>query len=208
VEGVQQEIYRSGLTDSVYRFSVNLKGGPAMSAPEFVEWRQKTLLGISLKVVAPTGQYVPVRLINWGANRWAFKPELGYSHRWRNWILDGSGAVWLFTTNRQFYNPSGPVPRSQSPLVVFESHLSYDIKRFLWFSLDGNFWYGGATSLSGVANPNTRQTGSRLGITGSFPLVNHQTIKVSFNDGAYIRFGGNYKNVSVAWQYSWLGKPN
>jgi hypothetical protein len=93
-------------------------------------------------------------------------------------------------------------------MAAFESHLSYDIKPFLWFSLDGNFCYGGATSLSGVANPNTRQTSSRIGITGSFPVAKHQTIKVSFNDGAYIRFGGNYRNVSVAWQYSWLGKPN
>jgi hypothetical protein len=29
--GAEQHLYRSGLLDSVYRFSVNLKGGPAMS---------------------------------------------------------------------------------------------------------------------------------------------------------------------------------
>jgi hypothetical protein len=74
VEGVQHEIYRSGLADSVYRFSINLKGGPAMSASQFSKWKQKTLLGVSLKLVAPTGQYDPARLINWSANRWAFKP--------------------------------------------------------------------------------------------------------------------------------------
>jgi hypothetical protein len=87
-------------------------------------------------------------------------------------------------------------------MVAFESHLSYDIRSFLGFSLDGNFWYGGTTSHSGVANPDSRLTSSRVGVTGSFPVAKHQTIKISFNDGAYIRFGGNYKNVSVAWQYS------
>jgi hypothetical protein len=35
----------------------------------------------------------------------------------------------------------------------------------------------------------------------------HQSLKVSYSDGAYVRFGGNYQSVSVAWQYSWLGWP-
>ena len=35
--GAEQHLYRSGLVDSVYRFSVNLKGGPAMPPREFVE---------------------------------------------------------------------------------------------------------------------------------------------------------------------------
>jgi hypothetical protein len=31
---------------------------------------------------------------------------------------------------------------------------------------------------------------------------------MSYNRGTYIRFGGNFHNLSVAWQYSWLGRPN
>ena len=38
-------------------------------------------MGVSVKVVPPTGQYDPNRLINWGSNRWSFKPEFGYSRR-------------------------------------------------------------------------------------------------------------------------------
>jgi Putative MetA-pathway of phenol degradation len=33
----------------------------------------------SPQMVAPTGQYSGTKLVNWGSNRWAFKPELGYS---------------------------------------------------------------------------------------------------------------------------------
>ena len=84
--GAEKHLYRSGLLDSAYRFSVNLKGGPAMPQDEFVKWKQKLLLGVSLKVAAPTGQYDPTKLINWDANRWGFKPEFGYSQRWGNWI--------------------------------------------------------------------------------------------------------------------------
>jgi len=39
------------------------------------------------------------------------------------------------------------------------------------------------------------------------PYGKHQSIKIACSDGAFIGFGGNYQNVSVAWQYSWFGKP-
>ena len=61
--------------------------------------------------------------------------------------------------------------------------------------------------MNGVQNPFTRQTNSRLGGTVSVPISKHQSLKLSYSDGTYIRYGGNYQNVSVAWQYSWLGKP-
>ena len=77
VAGAEGHIYRSGLLDSVFRFSVNLKGGPAMPVQKFRKWKQKVLLGASLKVLAPTGQYDGTKLINWGTNRWSIKPEFG-----------------------------------------------------------------------------------------------------------------------------------
>ena len=207
VSGQHKQVYRSGLIDSVYRVSVNLIGGPAIAPPEFVKWKQKTLLGASLKVVAPTGQYDPTKLVNWGSNRWVFKPEVGYSRRWGNWLLDGYGGVWLYTTNSHFFSLPSPKPQTQSPIGSFEGHLSYDAKPRLWFSLDGNYWFGGETSLNGVVSPSTSQRSSRIGITASVPLTRHQSVKFSYSKGTYVRFGGDYHNVSVGWQYSWLGRP-
>ena len=78
------------------------------------KWQQKTLLGVSLKVVAPTGQYDPTKLINLGANRWAFKPELGLSRRWGHWVLDAYGGVWLFTENPEFFSRNEYFPGVQA----------------------------------------------------------------------------------------------
>jgi len=206
VLGTNRSIYRSGLLDFSVRFSVNLVGGPAMEAPELAKWKQKTILGASLKVVAPTGQYDGRRLVNWGINRWAFKPELGYSQRWGKWVLDGYAGVWLYTTNPAFYSPPLPKSQTEEPVGSFEGHFSYDFKQRMWASLDGNFWWGGITALSGIRNPVTDQTSSRIGATVSIPFTKRQSIKVSYSDGTYIRFGGNYQNVQVAWQYSWLGR--
>jgi hypothetical protein len=211
VLGAEKQLYRSGLLDSSFRFSVNLKGGPAMPLQKFEKWQQRILLGASLKVVVPTGQYDPTKLINWGANRWGFKPEFGYSERWVHWLLDGYMGVWFYTTNPEFFSRNAffPGTRSQSeePVGSFEGHLSYSVKPRLWFSLDGNYWFGGTTSLNRLENPLTADRNSRIGGTASIPVTKHQSLKFSYSNGAYIRYGGNYQRVSVAWQYSWLGRP-
>ena len=180
-----------------------------MKLPQFVKWKQKTLLGVSLAVSAPTGQYDPTKLVNIGINRWAFKPEFGYSERWGKWVLDGYAGCWLFTTNTDWFSRNqyyaGTRSQSQQPIGAFEGHLSYDLKPRMWASLDANFWVGGITSVEGVPNPATLQKNSRVGATASFPISKHQSLKFSYANGAYIRFGGDYQAISVAWQYSWIG---
>jgi hypothetical protein len=31
-------------------------------------------------------------------------------------------------------------------------------------------------------------------------------MKLAYSYGAYVRYGGNYHQLAVAWQYSWIGK--
>jgi hypothetical protein len=217
IKEIPGHVYRAGLLDSQYRFAINLHGGPAMNAREFSQWRQKTLIGASFTLVAPTGQYDGTKLVNYGSNRWSFKPEIGLSQRWGQWLLDAYGAVWFFTNNNDFFshnqfNPNTWV-QSESPVGAFETHLSYDIKALgrlthMWASLDANVWFGGQTSINGTSTVGTTQRSSRLGATAAFPYSRHQSVKVSFSDGAYVLYGGNYKQVSIGWQYSWLGHPN
>jgi len=208
----QTNVYRSGVLDSVYRFSVNVYGGPAMDGRQYMKWRQKTLVGASLRVYAPTGQYDSTKLINLGSGRWAFKPEMGYSRRFGHWVVDAYGGVSFFTTVGKFfsqnqYNP-GITSKTQAPIAAFEGHLSYDVKPRLWVSFDGNFWRGGTASLNSVENPATEQRNSRIGGTLSIPITKHQALKCTYNNGAYIKYGGNFQNISVGWQYSWYGRPN
>ncbi len=203
---------RTGLLDSSLRLSVNLIGGAAMEPQEFMQWRQDLLLGVSLKIVAPTGQYDPTLLVNLGTNRWAFKPEVGYSQRFGHWVLDGYAAGWFFTTNPEFFSHNqyfpGTQSKTQSPVAALEAHLSYDVRPRLWVSLDANFWAGGEASVNGVANPATYQRSSRVGITASIPLSARNSIKISYSDGAYVRYGGNYRSIFASWQYGWVGWPS
>lgn len=210
VTGVEANAYRSGLLDSSYRFAVNIKGGPAMDQQEMSKWRQKTIVGASVKIIAPTGQYDSAKLLNYGSNRWAIKPELGLSQRWSHWVVDIYGALWFFTTNHDFFSQDPNAPRnslSEKSVFAFEGHLSYDVRPRCWISLDGNFWVGGRTSVDSVENTGTEQKNSRVGTTVSLPVTSHQAFKFSYNRGAYVRYGGNYDTISAGWQYSWQGRP-
>ena len=129
VLGTQRSIYRSGLLDFSARLSVNLKGGPAMPRSSSRSGSRRCLLGASLKIIAPTGQYDPTKLINWSINRWAFKPEFGYSQRWGEWVLDGYAGVWFYTTNNASFDIPAPKPQTETPVGSFEGHLSYDFKK-------------------------------------------------------------------------------
>ncbi len=57
--GTAKYRYRSGLGDSVFRYAMNIHGAPAMHLREFAEFKPKTIVGASITVSAPTGQYDP-----------------------------------------------------------------------------------------------------------------------------------------------------
>jgi len=211
VQGQDRAVRRKGFADLPIRLAVNLIGGRAMAAPDFVKTPPpRTTLGASVKVIAPTGQYDPDLLINVGANRWSFKPEIGFTRSNGPLKLDMYAGVWFFTANDDYFTGiKGGLPstRKQEPIGAFEFHVSYDVRPRLWISADINYWRGGKASVNGVKNNNTLQANSRYGVTGSLPLTRHQAVKVSYSDGVVVRIGGNYKILSMGWQYSWLGNP-
>lgn len=175
-----------------------------MRVDEFPNWHERTIIGTSLTVVAPTGQYDPARLVNPGLHRWAVKPELGFSRRSGHWTLDLYGGVWFFGANGAYF--PGTSTREQAPVAAGEAHLGYQVRPRFWFSADGNFWTGGRTTIDDIKNADL-QRNSRIGATVSIPLDRHQSVKFSYSRGAYIAIGGDYQNLSAAWQYSWIGRP-
>ena len=196
--GEFQAITRSGLADPQLRFAVNLVGAPAMNLKEFAGYRQKTNLGASVVVVAPTGQHDPNKLINVGSNRWAFKPELGLSRSVGRWTLDLYGGAWLFTANKNFQGQT----KKQNPLGTAQFHASYNVRPRFWVSFSANFLTGGRTIVDGV-NRLDFQRNSRVGTTVSIPLDRRQSVKIAFSTGAFATIGADFRSVAVAYQHLW-----
>ena len=200
-----RDISRAGLSDMRLRLSVLVRGAPAASIVEIAKAPRRTVLGTSLTVVAPTGQFFPDRLINLGANRWAFKPEFAVSHPLgQKWLLDAYAGIWLFTANESFY--PGTSLRAQAPMGTFQAHLSYNVKRQLWAAFDATYYTGGQTTIEGVGN-NDEQRNSRVGGTLVLPVGRRHSVRLAVSRGAIIRFGANFTTYSVAWQTGWVPMP-
>jgi hypothetical protein len=196
-------VTRTGLTDARMKLSVNLLGNPAMGARAFVRAPRKTIVGTSLTVTAPSGQYNGTKLINLGTNRWAFKPEIGVSVPKGRFDFDAYLGVWLFTRNGDFF--PGGLTRSQSQVVAFQAHASYTIKPRLWAAFDATWYQGGSTTVEGGA-PSTRMNNSRLGATLSLPVGRSQSFKLSYSGGISVRTGSNFRTLSIGWQWLRLTK--
>ncbi len=196
-----REITRSGLADPRMKFSVNLAGGRAVGVREFARAERRTIVGVSLSIVPPLGQYNPAKLINLGANRWGFKPEVGVSRRIDKWTVEGYTGVWLFTANDEFY--TGASTRTQRPIVAIQGHVSYTAKPRLWIAFDGTWYSGGRTSVDRVPKGDL-QRNSRVGATLSLPVRQRQSVKISGSTGATTRIGADFRTIAVAWQLSWF----
>ena len=201
--GEQAYAERSGLGDLGFRCAVNLLGAPAMSPKEFSTYRARTLIGASLVVKAPTGQYDSSKLINIGANRWAFKPEVGVVHVMGRWALDAYIGGWFFTDDTDFF---GGMTREQDPMISTQFHVRYLIKPGLWAAIDGNFWRGGQTTVGGTVNDD-KQHNSRVGATVSMRLGRSSSLRFAASRGAITRIGGDFSSIGVSYGYSWISKP-
>lgn len=194
---------RSGLGDLQVKLSLNLIGSPALSPRAFASTPPHSfILGASLLVSAPTGQYYPTKVINISTNRWAFKPELGVSYIVdRNLYIDFYSGVWLFTDNTQLY--PGSSVSAQQAMASLQVHLSYTFSRRIWAALDATWYSGGATSTNGGPQLG-RQDNSRIGAQGSFKITAAQSIKASYSKGATARVGANFSTYALAYQFLWF----
>jgi hypothetical protein len=192
----------TGLADPRIRLQVNLVGAPALDLPAFARYQQGTILGVSLQVALPLGQYDPARLVNLGANRWSFRPELGLSQRWRKLNLELAAGTWVFTVNDNF---KGGTRLTQDPIPFIKGAAIYSFRRGWWLSLNYGYAWGGETQVNGVAR-NDFQTNNRVGVTFALPVGRSGSLKVIYNNGLLTRVGGDFDSYGVSYSYSWGGR--
>jgi hypothetical protein len=188
-----------GLADPRVRLSVNLLGSPALDLPEFARYRQRTILGASLQLAVPAGQYDADRAVNLGAHRWGFRPEVAVSQAYARWIFEGSAGAWLFTENDDYFGGS---TLAQRPLLFIKGNAIYTFRRSLWASVSYGLARGGETELDG-ARRNDLQRNDRIGATLSLPAGRASAIRFVFTSGLTTKLGADFDSISVSYQYNW-----
>jgi Putative MetA-pathway of phenol degradation len=201
--GEPAEVSRFGLGDPRFRLAVNLYGAPVMTPKEFASYRQGLIVGVSLTVAPPLGQYDPTMLINIGTNRWSFKPEVGISRAYGasgQWLVEAMAGVWIFTDNTDF---AGGRTREQDPIASAQLHLTHKFTRTTWLAANANYFTGGRTTIGGNRNLDL-QRNSRVGATFSSALNRRHSIRLAVSQGAVTSIGANFTSIAVGYNYAWV----
>lgn len=199
VGGQPREREMSGFSDPLFRFSMNFYGAPALSLKEFADYRQDLIVGASLQVTAPLGQYDNSKLLNLGTNRWSFKPELGISKALGPWTVEFAPSATFYTDNTDFNN-GGTL--AQAPVYAVQVHLVYGFQSGIWLALDGTYFTGGRNTINGVKT-DTLQSNTRAGLTLALPVDRYNSVKIYASTGTSTRTGSDFDAIGIAWQYRW-----
>jgi hypothetical protein len=190
----------NGLLDPQFRVAINLYGAPAMRLPEFTNYQQNIIIGMSLAVTAPLGAYEDDKLLNIGNNRWSIKPELGISKALGRFTLELAPGVTFYTDNDHYFGQA----REQDPVFSMQAHGIYSFRRGLWGAVSATYYAGGDNTLDGVAQ-HDRQEHVRIGGSLSVPLGKHPSIKFYGSTGVWSQSGSDFWLAGIALQYRWGG---
>ena len=198
--GQPRERDTAGLGDPRLRFSVLLYGAPALSLTEFQHYTPDLIVGASLAVTAPLGEYDSDKLVNIGTNRWSVKPELGVSKTLGPVTLELSASVAFYTDNDDFL---GGQTLEKDPLYALQAHVIYHTRRGVWAAVDATYYAGGRATIDGKRGE--QQENLRFGVTVAIPIDRRNSVKLYGSTGAIARTGGDFDTVGIAWQYRWGG---
>jgi hypothetical protein len=202
ITGTNIQRSTSGLGDAGGAVGILLKGGPALTVPQFKDFTPTTIIGMSLTVTSPTGAYDPNNLLNLGADRWSFKPEIALSRPFGSegkWQLDVYANAFFFTDNTTY---RGKEILRQQPLAGLEGHISYAFTDRLWASFDMRYSFRGTTLVDGVDQDNPQQNvvvGSEMSVS----INDRNSLLIEFAKAPVHHNGPAVAGVSVKYDYAW-----
>jgi hypothetical protein len=191
----------SGFGDPRLRLAVNFYGAPSLALPAYSRYRPDLVVGASVQVAPPLGQYDPSRAVNLGTNRWAVKPDIGFAKTLAPFTFDLTAGVTLFTRNDNYF---GGKKVDQAPLYSTQANLSYDFGSGIWAAFGVTYYEGGRTTLDGVARDDSLSN-SRFGLTVAVPIDRAYAVKLNASSGISTRTGTSFDSIGVVLQYRWGG---
>lgn len=171
----------------------------------------KTYLGFTPFFFTPLGSYNKDRALNLGENRWRFREELGFVQGFE--VIKGHYAYFeiqvgvdLFTRNSEFLNPGiAGLPRygklEQDPIFNLESHLSYDITKNFWASIDYYAHFGGKQYFQDVSLNNSLNNHS-LGGTLAFSFAPGFQLLFQYRGDVHVKSGPQNNIFLVRFLYA------
>ena len=178
------EISTSGIADPILAATLWLVNDSA----------SKTWLGITPFVIIPIGEYDNDRTLNMGANRWAFKGEVGF--------VKGFGDLFLnLTANAEFYTDNddcgqASVTKEQDPAYIIEAHLGYNLSESFFVAVDYFYHMGGETTVDGIEMDDEQDNHAAQLTLGFMPSPTYQ-LMVKYKEDLQVENGSETNTFGI-----------
>ncbi len=171
------EAFFHGIGDPGISGTINLFGAPGLKAKEYARYDLNTTVALGINTTFPLGQYDETEPVNIGSNQYKVKFSLPVIKALTAWVPGKRVALevnpsltWLSTISN---NQGQEI--SQDPTLSLEAHLSRDITKKAFLSLDYSFLRFGKTTYTSKENgvvlgENAAMETHLLGMTANFVI--------------------------------------
>ena len=144
----------SGFGDPLAEFDVNVIGKKASKTmPNLLLYEPGFAVDVLMDLGIPIGEYDASKPLNLGQNRWFGRvatPVVWQLGPWvpgRRTTLEAVPSLWLFGPNSDYLGQT----LTTDPMFQLEGHVTRDLAKDLWASLDVTWVTGGKATIGGVA---------------------------------------------------------
>lgn len=205
--------YTKGIGDPGISGTINILGAPGLRAKDYIRYDLTTTVNLGIKATFPLGTYESDNLLNLGSNQFKLKLFMPIVHLFTDWIpedrlvLDIMPSVTFSTTNDNSLGSE----IDQDPVFIIESHLSRDITKKAFISLDYSYIAGGKSTYTdkatGVVIKESEEFDTHiLGATLNFKINNNMQVFIThaqtFSDASEaFNLQGSLLKATISWSW-------
>ena len=145
--------FAAGIGDPSLSATINLFGKPELPAREFIRHDHTTSLDFGVMATFPLGEYDQDELLNAGSNQWKLRLSAPFIQSLGPWV-PGERMTFEFTPALHLLGDNDEVRGNrfdQDHIFSLEAHLTRDLTRDAFVSLDYTMLRGGGGSLTDLA---------------------------------------------------------
>ncbi len=202
-----------GVGDPSLSVTMNLFGAPGLMLREFVRYDQRTTVSLGMKASLPIGQYDAEEPLNVGSNQFKLRASLPIVHSLGPWVPGSRTTLevapsltWLADNDDSQGNTV-----EQDPLTAVETHLTRDITRRAFLSLDYSYIrFGSSTARDNTSGTVTQVTDATsahlLGGTVNFQINDNLSLFLTHMqtfspEDKPVVLEGALSRVTLAWSW-------
>ncbi|MCB0631134.1 MAG: transporter [Saprospiraceae bacterium] len=206
-------LFQHGLGDIVWSNTINLIGAPGLMIKDYVRHESPTLVYLQAAATFPTGQYDASNPVNIGSNQ--FKVKLGMPVVQRiGPAVDGQRMALEIFPAYTFIGRNDDLQGqevAQSGVFTLETHLSKDITKEAFLSLDYSYINGGSSDFiskesGSVVKTQPGQKANLVGATLGYRIndylnlfLTHNQTFSSGNDNVSLE--GTVTKITLSWSF-------